>query len=677
LVGSPGADKSIQVCQNWAVPPGDDVVLVEKIARDLSNCRVRGIEKLDVRNRHQSPVVASDLQRLAARYALTRPVQPRGRIAQIKALLSSALTELNKTNPSDARLISDLFFGEEPGKEIKTVRQSAGVLLRRAQERYPEPSSERFLEIRNIALRDFAEFLVEFVDLASQENVTAPASPPSTADSSAQEPSKAAIADYPASNRRYVHSQELVAVLLFAPEDPGHTKSVTIQEHQKIINSHGRCWWAWFKAEHDIDHSVEIERRLGSNCEVGLWARAEDWYYIAHCDKVVTNLGQPIESPEPQLTPEYYRLQSYTAWFSFRSIRPSSRAEFIERFGDLPTGLPTIHWSPEPVPEPIVNEAHGSALLHISDLRFGDHHRWRTAARGGSTFTKTEDAIVKTLLIHGIDLASIGTVAICGNFVLEQPSREAFQDALAFIDGLCEQLPYITPEHVVITPGADDFRRPGDRERSVQTLYREFHENLYGIGKNDISRMRRYEFDTFRLNVLPVNSVKLLDAEERDEGLFGSGYDSLLSVMHDDYLRHHGHTMVVNAVAAHHHILSTPVKLADMARARVMPGLHDARDLLTRLSANRVALYLHGHLHEPDLYTLTSEDGWQTIVCSAGTAGASDGWLRSNYRVNQGNSLAVIDIDTRASAIRARSFLYDEGFRPASSPYRQFRLNIL
>jgi hypothetical protein len=681
LADPPGADKSVQVCQNWAVPPDDDVELGERIARDLSECRVRGIERLDVSNRHQNPVSASDLQRLAERYAQTRPVQPRGRIAQIKALLSAALAELNKTNPTDARLISDLFFGEEPGKEIKTVRQSAGELLRKAQERYHEPSRERFLEIRNIAFRDFAEFLVEFVDHVSQKT---PSTSPSILlpppDNSVQDSGKATD-DFPPPSRRYVHAQELVAVLLFSPEDPGDTNSMTIEEHQRIINAYGRCWWGWFKADYDIDQCAEIERRLGRSCEVGLWARSEDLYYVAHCDRVETNSGQPMGSPEKELTPEYYRPQSYPAWFSFRSIRPSSRAEFFERFGDLPTLTSTVHWSSESVPEPIEREAQGSSILHISDLRFGEHHRWSTASRPGFTFIRTEEAIIRTLLTHGIDRARIGVVVICGNFALEQPSREAFQDALAFINGLCERLG-ITKDHIVITPGADDFRRPGDRERSVQTLYREFHEDLYGVGQNDIGRMRRYQFGTFRLNILPVNSVKMLGPEERDEGLFGYGYDSLLSVMHDDYLFNHQRTLVINAIAAHHHILSTPVKLPETApqepmRARVMPGMHDARDLLTRLSANRVALYLHGHLHEPDMYTLTSDDGWQTVVCSAGTAGASDGWLRSHYRDNQVNSLTVIDIDAAEAGIHARSFLYDEqDFRHASSPYRQFSLKI-
>ena len=678
-------DNPVAVCQNWAVAVADDVEVGLKLARELGECRVRGIERLDVDSRNQKPVPAAGLQRLAAEYALTRPVHPRGRIAQIKALLHDALAKLNETDPADARLISNLFFGGDPGTELKTVRRSASELLKGAQNQYNEPSSERFLEIRNTAFRNFAEFLIEFVHKATRGRM-ADLSPPNVRAADApvtQPPAEPVTRPDSLASRRIVHSQELVAVLLFSAEDPGDTDSVTITEHQKIIDERGRCWWAWFKAEYDTDHCPDIERRLERNCEVGLWARSEGLYYIAHCDRAVTSSAEPLGSPEPELTPEYYRRQAYPAWFSFRSIRPSSRAEFVERFGDLPlpTSTSTIYWSPQPVPQPVVNKAHGSAVLHISDLRFGEHHRWNTSSKPHRTFTTTEEAIARTLLIHNVDLASVGAVVICGNFTAEEPSTDAFDDALTFIDGLCGQLPHVTRNHVVILPGADDFGRPGDRERSVQTLYRDFYENLYGVGEHDISRMRRYEFDSFRLNVLPVNSVKMLGIHERDEGLFGYGYDSLLNVMRDDYLHNHGHTLVINAVAAHHHMLSTPVKLPETApqepiQARVMPGMHDARDLLAKLSANRVVLYLHGHLHEPDLYTLMSADGWQTLICSAGTAGASDGWLRSRYRDNPGNSLGVLDIDISGRQIIGRSFLYDEEFRPASSPHRQFTLKF-
>jgi hypothetical protein len=670
LPGLSDTDKPVEPCQTWDVVLRDDAPLVERIARELADCRVRGLDRLDIKSRNQDPVAADELQRLATEYAEARSVRARGRIAQIKLLLRDALTELRKTNETDAVLISDLFFGDDR----VPARKYATDLLKRAQENYGEPSDDRFREIRSVAFHNFAQFLIEFVDAADQLMVNAPSQSPAERPTLREQPSGSPHPE----GRRFVH-QSLVAVLRFSAVDPGDTRKPTIDEHKRAIGEYGRCWWGWFRALQDADHYSEIERRLRNYCEVGLWERSENLFYIAQCDDARADGGRLIKSPDRALTPEYYREQPYPAWFSFTSIRDSNKQEFEERFGHLPNTEDTIYWNPEPAPEPLVIQAQGNAILHLSDLGFGESHRWSTASAPHRIFTSTEQAITQTLLLNGIDLAAVGAVVICGNFASDQPSTEAFNDALAFIDGLSEQLPGLTRDHFVIVPGADDFARPGNRERSGQQLYRDFHESLYGSGDQNLSRIRRYEFATFRLNVLPVDSVKILGIEERDEGLFGYGYDSLLNVMRDDYLRNHRNTVVINAVAAHHHIMSTPVKLPTTApqksaQARVMPGMHDARDVISKLSTSRVTLYLHGHLHEADVYTIASDGDWRTVVCGAGTAGASDAWLRSRYRDNHGNSLTVIDVADKL--VQGRTFVYDEDFRHTSAPFKTFEIKV-
>ncbi len=658
-------DKRAKLCQTWAVISSDGGDgLTDRVARELAECRIRGIDRLEVKNRHQDPVAARELGQLAAWYAAAQPTQISGRSAQIKDLLRAAVAELRKTNPTDAGLIHDLFFGDDqaPG------RKYASDLLKRAQVRYGEPSEERFREIRNVAFRSFAEFLIEFVAIHTRPVVPVTSQPSSLL---VREPADSS----PMMGRRFVHSP-LVAVLQFSALDPGDTEKPTIEEHQRIIAERGRCWWGWFKAAHDADHSMEIERRV-QNCDIGLWERSENLFYVAHCDGARTANNYPFESPDEDLTPDYYRSQPYPAWFSFRSIRRSGQQEFAERFGDLPSAPSTIYWSPEPVPQPIIIQARGNDILHLSDLRFGQYHRWNTINVPNRTYMSAEQAIERTLTTRGTDLEAVGVVVICGNFSPENPTDEGFGEAIAFIDGLCEKLPNVSRDHVVIVPGADDFDRPGDRERAVQTLYREFHKSIYSGEEHDLSRMRRYEFDTFRLNVLPVNSVKMLGTDERDEGLFGYGYDAQLYMMQEDYDRHRGSTRVVNAVAAHHHIVSTLVKLPETMHheasgARIMRGMHDARDVLSRLSASRVALYLHGHLHEGDCYAILSDNGWQTAICGAGTAGASDRWLRSAYLDNQGNSLALIKIAD--DGIRGSIFTYNEDYRYPPALYRQFQI---
>src|SRR6202041_2431431 len=118
--------------------------------------------------------------------------------------------------------------------------------------------------------------------------------------------------------------------------------------------------------------------------------------------------------------------QPYPAWFKLRSIRRSSKQEFEERFGYLPNTPPTILWSSGAPPQPINTQAHGNAILHLSDLRFGQYHRWNTAMVPNRTHMTTEQAIVQTLLMHDVDPAMVSVVVMCGNFVSGNPSSEAY-----------------------------------------------------------------------------------------------------------------------------------------------------------------------------------------------------------------------------------------------------------
>jgi len=385
-----------------------------------------------------------------------------------------------------------------------------------------------------------------------------------------------------------------------------------------------------------------------------------------------------MPSPDASLTPAYYRRTEWPAWLKLTAISPSSRGDLAERFGDLPETRATIYWNPEPAREPIVIPAHGRSILHLSGLRFGKHHRWSTASAQRPSRVKTEEAIAHVLELQDIDPAAIGVVVICGNFVCDEPTEAAYNDALAFLDGLCDELPHVRPDNVTIVPGADDFARPGDQARASQTLYREFHRQLYGgDSETDITRLRQYQFADFHMNVLPVNTVKMLGTAERDEGMFGQGYDGQLSVMARDYKRSGAEgRRVINVVAAHHHLVPTLVKLPELAaeasvRERLMPGIHDARDVLEKLAVNRVRLFLHGHLHQPDFLFISSDDGWQTAVCGAGTAGAAEGWLREKYRSHHENALAIYDIED--THIAGRMFRFDEDFH-RSPAVKHFRI---
>lgn len=150
-------------CQNWqmAERPGSGLAAV--LSEELTACRKRGIERLDVASHNQHPVPAPELERLAAEYVAATHSPLHGRIPQLKYLLRDATAALGEENEMDARLVATLFFGDSQHR----VTKSAGELLDVAQRQFGYDNPVRFREARHAAFDNFAEFLQRFVAGAS------------------------------------------------------------------------------------------------------------------------------------------------------------------------------------------------------------------------------------------------------------------------------------------------------------------------------------------------------------------------------------------------------------------------------------------------------------------------------------------------------------------------------
>jgi hypothetical protein len=136
----------------------------DEIANDLGDCRQRGLDWLDRRTSNQVPVRAAALQKLAEEYVKARRLVAAGRIAQIKILLRDGIAELSQQgHTTDARLLSDLFFGDSTQGAIKPP----GELLRIARKRIGD-SESRFRERRGNVLRSFSQFLITFAASAAR-----------------------------------------------------------------------------------------------------------------------------------------------------------------------------------------------------------------------------------------------------------------------------------------------------------------------------------------------------------------------------------------------------------------------------------------------------------------------------------------------------------------------------
>lgn len=170
-VREPGSEPTLRSKRS---PDGNTYVMavedldVDSVAADLSECRQRGLEWLDRRNRYQKPIAAVALQSLATEYMASKRLSATGRIAMIKLLLRDGIVGFERQgNVSEASLIRELFFGESTTGTIKPP----GELLKRAQRKVGD-SDSRFRERRASIMRLFAEYLITFAATAAMEDST-------------------------------------------------------------------------------------------------------------------------------------------------------------------------------------------------------------------------------------------------------------------------------------------------------------------------------------------------------------------------------------------------------------------------------------------------------------------------------------------------------------------------
>jgi hypothetical protein len=150
------------------VTEGSEAGLAAAISAELTACRKRGIERIEVRSHNQAPVPAPELQRLSGEYLLATGRAVKGRIAQIKYLLRDAIRAFAAENEPDAKLVQALFFGDSQHR----VTRSAGELMDIARRQSGFGSEVRFREARHAAFDNFAEFLPRFVLGAKPGNET-------------------------------------------------------------------------------------------------------------------------------------------------------------------------------------------------------------------------------------------------------------------------------------------------------------------------------------------------------------------------------------------------------------------------------------------------------------------------------------------------------------------------
>jgi predicted MPP superfamily phosphohydrolase len=396
-------------------------------------------------------------------------------------------------------------------------------------------------------------------------------------------------------------------------------EAATVSAHQEIIVAHGQTWWGWWKKQTEAFRGpFLIYLRDASGREplrIGLVNRkGEERLYVATCQGVAFSAdGMAIPSPDPRLTPDYYRSQSFPAWFRLTKIEEVAKTHFVREFGDVPSLDPTLYdvfeedgristnprsnWTMAPIFTP------GDAILHLSDLHFGDDYGFPLARRRGEGVDRpTLHELLATRLLRELGVR-VGVIVVSGDLITRgnannYPAVEAFLlDLLRALD--------LEREHCVIVPGNHDLWVTNvdhpTRDYSHEAPYRQFVSAFFRADFQGLERVRRYRTRVGDdLVFIELNSSRIRSDALKDYGYVSKHrYESLLewvnAVLRDDPAPT-GRSILFAVL--HHHVLPVwAVSIPDDKRPVSL--CLDAGELIDQFQKHHIRFVLHGHQHFP------------------------------------------------------------------------------
>lgn len=446
----------------------------------------------------------------------------------------------------------------------------------------------------------------------------------------------------------------------------------TIQAHDSIIRGPSKAtWWGWWKKESEPYDAAIFERlesamqQQGGTLPIGLINRQTDGRYIATCASVsFTPNGTPFRSPQPQMTPDYYRGASFDdyrgasfpAWFLLRNIAQITNEEWDALFGGVPLGEPTLIEVPlgdtrrareilNELERPIRSELRVPTILHITDVHFGEDFAFPLRHRTSPTLRQTlDEQILEGLDQAGID--NIGIVVISGD-ITTKGDPNGFAEARHFLTRLTDGLK-LPVQNVVIVPGNHDIWLDStkvDRSFSNEQHFRDFIQLVYNSDSLQLNRL--YEFRSSKSDndilVLALNSVRPRSEATKEYGYVGRDlYGPLLKeLVRLRERRANGQSSAYAVAVLHHHVLPPPL-VEEPEEKRPVSLTLDAGELMTDLSMAGVDMVLHGHQHLPFVGSTSraqsSQAGWNVgnsvHVVGGGSCGVRGDRLYPAMRYN-------------------------------------------
>ncbi len=437
----------------------------------------------------------------------------------------------------------------------------------------------------------------------------------------------------------------------------------TIARHLEILTGGDHVWWGWWRRV-DEDERVDVLEAFTKRLPewVGLVNRREKALYRAYCTEVeFGEAGAPIPSSEPDRTPEYYRYEELPAWFRFTEIHPVTLEQWKEEFAGLgiPPGDPTLLWiqvaeagdqvRPRTDPSLTTADTPGDAILHITDIHYGDDHGFPVQHDPDKPNRRTMvEAICDRIRALGVH---VGVVVISGDLITKSDSIQYAMTVTPQLDALVDGLG-LTRQHVVIVPGNHDINlkeaaEEGTRDYRHERPFRSFLDAFYGPGPPIDRLLTFHASDGWTFNFVTLNSVRLRTAATMDYGYVGTRSTPLLEGLRE---LHGGRTVeelvearTLNVAVLHHHLVSGELLTVPEDDRPVSVTL-DAGKLISEFQDASVHVALHGHQHVPFVGAVArgrniGTDGWDGYrrplwVIGGGSAGAAPTRLSDEMRDN-------------------------------------------
>lgn len=444
----------------------------------------------------------------------------------------------------------------------------------------------------------------------------------------------------------------------------------TIPEHTALIAKYGYCWWGWWnKPEERIPRVVisaflEKIEKAGS-LQVFLLDSGNVLLYKARVVAInVAPTERPVPCPEPEKTPEYYRIRNWKMWFKMDSIavvedgddeirnwsydevsdliddplrnefqnkRVFSLREMLNRKHrtiyflqphqsqhrdlELTPALPSHPTTPF-VTKPLV--AHSKYVLHLSDLHFGtnkDGQRMHGFGSGKEAHDPSLAQLIAADLEKLFGDAPPAAVIVSGDLTWKAATEE-YEQAHEFLRDLRSIYDLDTQQFVII-PGNHDIawaEDAGDYDKEAKVSrareaaeqnYRKFFRSFYGFTANEyLSVGRRLILGSY----VPVDIVALNSSLLEQKHFAGYGYvsaDQLANAAREMNWDTEPRGKKFRIVVTHHHLMAVSPQEEIDTFGRIYSLMLDAAQITYRLLGLNVDIILHGHMHQPFASTIS------------------------------------------------------------------------